>query len=237
VNALYRRELKLRFRRNTDRIEWSSTVDLPPAESFKLKFEIKDWVLASGGTAAGSSLSWETTVSVVAQAPIVPKPNPAKKKKRRGKGNRTDSGTLVAVIWEPVGAFEIWDKSVPGHVDNVPAAQLATHPDYAELAALGETEVQTIWLNKDYSPLSKYIQARIASKGASSAAIEQSRERYVLGVGVALLDLANSKQKVEKSGRPYDDEHYKHGRHAAAQGVIAMLQEYDALIKAAGIEG
>jgi hypothetical protein len=219
------------------RVQLAIPESMSLGESFKLRFEVKDWILASGGTAAGSTLSWETNVSVVAHAPTPPKPNPMRKKKRRGKGNRTDSGTLVAVIWEPVDAFETWDKSVPGHVDNVSAEQLATHPDYAELATLGETEVQTIWLNEDYSPLSKYVQARIASKGASSAAIEQSRERYVLGVGVALLDLANSKQKAEKSGRPYDDEHYKHGRHAAAQGVIAMLPEYDALIKAAGIEG
>ena len=225
-----------KLRNGRIRIQLAIPESVSTGDNFNLEFEVKDWILASGGTAAGSSLSWETDVAVVAQAPTPPKPNPKKKKKCRGKGSRTDSGSLVAVIWEPVDAFEAWDKSVPGHVDNVPATELAAHPDYAELATLGEADIQTIWLNKDYSPLSKYIQARIASKGASGAAIEQSRERYVLGVGVALLDYANNKQKVERSGRPYDDEHYKHGRHAAAQGVIAMLPEYDALIKAAGIE-
>lgn len=226
------------LRKGCIRIQLAVPSTCRPGNHFKLIFEINNWVLASGGTAAGNSLTWETDVSVVELAPAAPKPTPSKKrkKKRKGKGKRTDIGQLVAVIWKPVDTFDSWNKSVPGHVDYVPASDLATHAEYAELAALGNTEVQTVWLNEDYTPLEKYIQGRVVSRGASSNAIEQSRDRYVLGIGVALVDLANNKREAERNGSPYDEEHYKHGRHAAAQGVIAMLPEYDALIKAAGID-
>lgn len=226
------------LRKGSIRVQFAVPANCDPGEHFKIRFRVRDWVLASGGTAVGHQLEWETAVDVVAKPPAPTKPNPKveKKKKRKGKGKRPNSGSLVAVLWEPVDKFESWDKVVPGHVDDIPASDLANHPDYSELAPLGDLEVQTIWLNKDYSPLIEYEKARISSRGASEIAIGNARDRYTLGVGVALVELANKRRVAEANGSPYDEEHYKHGRHAAAKGVIALLPEYDALVKAAGID-
>jgi len=224
-----------KLRNGRIRVQLATPESLMPGDTSTLKFEIKDWLLTTGGAAIGNSLVWETEVSIVEEAPRPPTPKPEKENK--DKGNKTDTGSLVAVLWRSVDDFDTWDKYVPGHIENISAIELSRIPDYAELASLGGAEVQTIWLNDDYSPLTKYTQARISSTGASGAAIEQARERYVLGVGVALLDYANFKQNFEKEhGQSLDDRCYKFGCHAAAQGVVAMLPEYDELVKVAGIE-
>ena len=224
-----------KLRKGKVRCQLAVPSSLEPGDTFKIVWEIRNWHIASGGIAAGSDLRWETKVRIVQKIPVsVSKPSNDEKTKGK-KGGQPDEGEIVAVVWKKVDAFDEWNKSVPGHVDNVPAKMLATLQNYSELAALGEQEIQTIWLNEDYTKLTEYTQGRITSKGASQQAIESARERYTLGVGVALVELANKKSEAEKSGTPYNDEHYRHGRHAAAQGVISMLPEYDALVAAAGI--
>jgi hypothetical protein len=75
---------------------------------------------------------------------------------------------LVALKWKGEDAFEDWHAGVPGHVQEVPASELAMTDEYKELATLGETKIPTIFLNKDYTPLKRYEAARpeLTDRGA-----------------------------------------------------------------------
>lgn len=68
-------------------------------------------------------------------------------------------------------------------------------PDYRDLAEL-DTEIPTILLNKGYSPLKSYIQARAAE--LTDEGREQARERYAVGVGVGLLVLNDYERKESR---------------------------------------
>ena len=70
----------------------------------------------------------------------------------------------------------------------VPGKDLADkRPEYAELAKV-DAEIPTIVLNRTYSPLKAYVQARAAE--LTDERKEQARQRYAVGVGVALLGAA-----------------------------------------------
>ena len=54
-----------------------------------------------------------------------------------------------------------WNNSVPGGVDEIEAATLASAlEEYKELAKLGQQRIPTIVLNRTYSPYKGYIQMR-----------------------------------------------------------------------------
>lgn len=220
------------------RVQLAVPSDLNIDEKFNVDFAIDEWILSSGGMASGQPLQWQTSVKVVAKPPTPHKRYPPTegRKKRKSQGKQAKRGEHLAVLWRSLGEGNDWDKTVPGHAENIEAQLLAEHPEYKYLEQLGDEEIQTIWLNIDYAPLKSYTRLRIANRGASEKAIEGSKERYAIGVGVALVDLANNRAKAERNGSPYDEDQYKHSRHAAAQGVTAMLPEYDALMSAAGID-
>ncbi len=74
----------------------------------------------------------------------------------------------------------------------------ASAPEYKELAKV-DAEIPTIVLNRTYSPLKAYVQARAAE--LTDEGKEQARERYAVGVGVALLLLDQEARKAEKAGK------------------------------------
>lgn len=65
-----------KLRKGCIRVQLVVPMTCSPGHRFDLFFEINDWVLASGGTAVGSRLTWKTEVCVVEQAPSMPKPKP-----------------------------------------------------------------------------------------------------------------------------------------------------------------
>jgi hypothetical protein len=84
-------------------------------------------------------------------------------------------------------------------------------------------------LNRTYSPLKSYVQARAAE--LTDEGKEQARERYAVGVGVALLVLDAQRRKDETVKKPTDDNAERVATQAAARGVLSVLPEYDRLAK------
>lgn len=111
----------------------------------------------------------------------------------------------------------------------VPAKDLADkRPEYKDLAKI-DAEIPTIVLNRTYSPLKSYVQARAAE--LTEEGKEQARERYAVGVGVALLVLDQDARKADKTGKPLDDATLDAGRQAAARAVLSVMPAYDRLAK------
>ena len=66
----------------------------------------------------------------------------------------------------------------------VPGSDLADkRPEYEDLAKI-DAEIPTIVLNRTFSPLKSYVQARAAE--LTERGKEEARERYAVGAGVAL---------------------------------------------------
>ena len=84
-------------------------------------------------------------------------------------------------------------------------------------------------LNRTYGPLKKYVQARAAE--LTDEGKEQARERYAVGVGVALLVLDDEARKAKKASKAADDAVLDMGRQAAARAVLSVMPDYDRLAK------
>lgn len=74
------------------------------------------------------------------------------------------------------------------------------------------------------------MQARAAELSTDEGK-EQARERYAVGVGVALLVLDRDARKAEKAGKPFDDAAVDSARQAAARAVLSVMPSYDRLVK------
>ncbi|MGZ4228364.1 MAG: hypothetical protein ACXVHB_20155 [Solirubrobacteraceae bacterium] len=191
---------------------------------FRLTASLTGWSRASGGI--GADLIWETHLKVV--EPV----SEEEREKRRRKGSSGETpaeGNLVALRWKREDAFEHWHAGVPGHVEDVPASELAGTDDYKDLAKLGETKISTIILNEDYEPLKRYEAARpeLTVRGRDDA-----RERYAVGTGLALLVLHRDFSKGEI---PPSDEVQLAAKQAAAQATLVMMPQYGKLAREAGV--
>jgi len=191
---------------------------------YKLSVVIDGWSKSSGGL--GPRFEWVTKVEVIDKA--------VERKPTGGAGPRTGDkgpgeGDLVALIWKSDEDKDEWDPSTVGDVEMVPAKELAaTHPEYAELASI-DGDIPTLVLNKTYSHLKPYMQAR--AEDLTEEGKEQARERYAVGVGVGLLLLHQQQAKDEKAGKKPDDSALRTAQQAAARSVLSVLPEYDKLAK------
>jgi hypothetical protein len=194
--------------------------------TYKLSVHIPAWSKTSGGL--GPSFGWTTKIEIVEET--TPKPPGPKAGKDVGKSGPGDGG-LVALIWksETEDGVEDWSAATVGEIEMVAGKDLADkRPEYAELAKV-DAEIPTIVLNRTYSPLKAYVQARAAE--LTEEGKEQARERYAVGVGVALLVLDQDARKAEKAGKPLDDATLEAGRQAAARAVLSVMPAYDRLAK------
>ena len=102
-------------------------------------------------------------------------------------------------------------------------------PEYKDLAKV-DTKIPTIVLNRTYSPLKSYIQARAAE--LTDEGKEQARERYAVGAGVALLVLDHeTRRDIKKNNAQPDDAATQRAQRAAARGVLSVLPAYDRLAR------
>ena len=93
-----------------------------------------------------------------------------------------------------------------------------------------DAEIPTIVLNRTYSPLKSYVQARAVE--LTDEGKEKAREHYAVGVGIALLVLDEEARKAaEKAGKPLDEAALHAGQRAAARAVLSVLPAYDRLAK------
>lgn len=194
--------------------------------TYKLGVEIPTWSKTTGGL--GPRFEWTTKIEVVEET--TPKPPGPAGGKNTGKSGPGEGG-LVALIWksETDDGVEDWSAATVGEIEMVSGRDLADkRPEYAELAKV-DAEIPTIVLNRTYSPLKAYVQARAAE--LTDEGKEQARERYAVGVGVALLVLDQDARKAKRTGKPLDEATLDAGRQAAARAVLSVMPAYDRLAK------
>jgi hypothetical protein len=191
---------------------------------YSLTASLTGWSKSVGGI--GADLVWKTALKVV-------EPGGEEERDKRPRehsgGKDPDAGNLPVLLWKSGDAFEAWNASVPGHVEDVPAVQLANTDDYKDLAKLGDRKIPTIFLNADYKPLKRYEQAR---PGLTDKSRDNARERFAVGTGLALLLLHREMAKLDPQPT---DEMQLVAKQAAAQAALVMMPEYDKLAKLAGI--
>lgn len=137
----------------------------------------------------------------------------------------------MALIWktETDDGMDEWKPSTVGEIEMVEGTELASQrEEYKDLAKV-DSEIPTIVLNRTYSPLKSYVQARAVE--LTDEGKEQARERYAVGVGVALLLLDQEQRKREKAGEAMDEAAVNAGRKAAARAVLSVMPDYDRLAK------
>ena len=185
---------------------------------------VRGWERASGGL--GIDLRWETRLTVVDTIEADP---PVQTRRGRSK-TKTGEGQQVALLWR--GGEEIGLTPVmPGKVEEVAARLIAAEPEYAELAALKDAPVLTIYLNQDYAPLKRYVNVRQRELVAGTPA----QDRYAVDVGVAMLVLHQERESRVKKGQSVDESLLETARQAAAQGAMSILPQFDELAKQMGL--
>jgi len=192
----------------------------------ELNAEIPAWSKSSGGL--GPRFEWTTKIELVEE--IKPKQPGATSGKDAGKHGPHEGG-LVALVWKSENdpGMDEWSAATVGEIEMVSGKDLAGQRDeYKDLAKI-DTEIPTIVLNRTYSPLKTYVQARAAE--LTEEGKELARDRYAVGVGVALLLLDQEVRKAEKAGKAPDDVALDAGRQAAARAVLSVLPDYDRLAK------
>jgi hypothetical protein len=189
-----------------------------------------DWHKASGGI--GPTMGYTTAVEVVDEIG----------KGGAGGGKKGDKGgsggPQVAVIWKtPEEYGEDLNNGIPGLVDEIPAAELASQvSEYADLAKLGDTMIPTIVMNETYAPYKSYIAAR--AKTLTEEGTKDAGDRYAVGTGLGLLFLHEEHKKISKAlGAPLPEEYVASQKQAVAKGVLATMPAFDALAKESGAEG
>ncbi len=194
--------------------------------TYKLTAEIPEWAKTSGGL--GPRFEWTTKVEVVEE--IKPRLSGSKSGSSQGKLGPRKYG-IPALVWksETDDGMDDWDASTVGHVEMVQGRDLAEKMDeYAELSEV-DSEVSTIFLNRTYSPLKSYVQARAAE--LTNEGKEKARDRYAVGAGVALLMLDQEERKAKKAGKQFDDALVALALQAAARAVLSVLPAYDRLAR------
>jgi hypothetical protein len=203
------------------------SVAVPDSEelgTYELRAVIPPWPKSSGGL--GPRFEWTTKLELVRDiSPKPPGPGAGPKTGRKGPGQ----GDLVALVWRSDENEEGWDPTTVGEILMVPGKDLAAErAEYEELRGVSD-EIPTIVLNRTYSPLKSYVQARAAE--LTDEGKEQARDRFAVGVGVALLVLDAQRRKDAKANKPTDDDAERVATQAAARAVLSVLPEYDRLAR------
>ncbi len=201
---------------------------------YRLRVAVRDWFKASGGL--GPELGWETKFEV---------DDEERRRKRTGAGDKSgkrgpSAGKQIALVWKKHEDLPDWDAATVGVIEHPAAVDLARlRPEYADLAALGQTPVPTVTLNEHYHLLKTYLDRR-GRTGASQRRIDQIKDEYAVGVGVGLLVLeqqdkqSRKRQKAEPA--PLDEPTLMVARQAIAQGVLSMLPKFDLLVREANLD-
>jgi hypothetical protein len=196
---------------------------------FDLRLVLKNWARAAGGL--GPDLVHNFKVTLVAQIPgrgtgEGRKPTGSKDASGHGQGEN------AVLLWVR-GVDRDWQPTVVGELEKIPALEIAQNrPEFADLAELGDAEIDCITLNSDYQPLVRYVEAR----SETVVSTNPQRNRYAVGVGVHMLALAEEEHRLAKAGHPLDEESKAASSRAAARGVLAMLPEFDRILQVSDID-
>lgn len=195
--------------------------------NYKLEIELDNWLKTSGGL--GPRFEWVTKIEIVEDS--TPNPPPNRRGGQRPGKSGPDKGGLVALIWKSDTDDSVdWTSATVGEIEMVSGKDLADkRAEYKDLAKV-DAEIPAIVLNRTYSPLKSYTQARAAE--LTDEGKERARERYAVGAGVALLVLdVETRKAAEKTNKAPDEAAIHRARRAAARGVLSVLPAYDRLAK------
>jgi hypothetical protein len=196
---------------------------------FELTAHVRYWERSSGGL--GAPFVYSTKLIVVDET-LPPKTGGGAGKGGKGAGG----GPHVAVLWQTPDEYGgDWHNGVPGSIDMIAAKTLAEKvEEYEPLKSIGDEEIPTIVLNKDYGPFKAYISAR--AKELGERGVSDARDRYAVGVGFGLLLLdQEASKKSAKSGKSLDPKEEQGSKAAVARSVLLMMPAFDSLIKEAGL--
>jgi hypothetical protein len=194
---------------------------------YALEVSVTDWFRAGGGL--GAPLRFVTKLKIVDEV----------SRTSLGGGNENgnkgaDQGGLVGVLWSTPEDQSDWHNGVPGHIEPVPAKTLAAaKPEYESLAALDDSRIPTIVLNKEYGPLKAYIGAR--ARELTQRGVDEARDRYAVGTGLGLLFLDQQLNKRFAKGEKISDEALLDAKQAVARSVLATMPAYDTLAREVGV--
>lgn len=197
----------------------------------ELRVVLDGWFKASGGI--GPTLEHTTKLELV---DAIPGQGSGRGKPTPGAGTGAGGpshGNNVALRWSKPDRQENWERITVGEVIDTPAHVLAERSEYAELAALGDALIPTVVLNDEYPPLRRYLESR--SKKLET--LESPRERYAVGVGVALLLLKRDVERLTGQNRPVDQDFLAAAQESAARSVLAVMPAFDELAREAGLDG
>ena len=178
-----------------------AVTDAAATGTYTLTARIADWLLSTGGL--GPVLEWTTQLEVVTER----KPVGNGHGNGGGTGNghpKPTGGDLVPVFWQGTQDVDEWTNRVAGHIEEMAAADIATKKGYEELATLGDARILTLFLNNDFTPFKKYIQARVGD--TSEAGINAARDRYAVGVGTGMALLNRDLKKRRDRGESIADD-------------------------------
>lgn len=199
--------------------------------TYTVTARLADWHKAGGGL--GPELEWTTKLELVEE---IEGKNTGGGKRNTNSGDSGESGVgaggNVALRWTDHLSQENWSKTTVGEVEEIRAADLASSVSgYEELASLGDTEIPTISLNEEYPPFKSYLETR----SRELTELDRPREQYALGVGLALLVINEGAQRAAKKDAPWPESVVAEAGRAAARGVLAVMPQFDQLIKQAGL--
>lgn len=194
---------------------------MEPGE-YTLKLSITDWLKASGGL--GPRLDFMSVIQVVDT--VAGRGSGRGKRPVEGEGGGGPaSGNGVVLRWSQPND-DRFDRRRVGEVELTPAITLAEADpaNYGSLASLGETLIPTITLNQEYSPFKRYL----AGRTKELETLERPRERYAIGVGVALALLDGFEREARQSGQTAPtDELMDAAARAAARAVLSVMPSFD----------
>jgi hypothetical protein len=195
------------------------------------------WVRQNGGL---GRIPWQIQIDAVTTlTPHAPGKPPTGTSQQPSK----DSGD-IALIWQ--GRDAGYAEDTVGDLTEVKGDVLAAaDPVYADLKGK-EDLVTTIVLNPEFTAWQRYL--RSVGKNASDAALDGRRERYAIGVGVVVANLVQAEKKIrrkhdawaggkngaEEPSKPMTDEQLRRALAEAAGGVVALLPDFDELVKELG---
>ena len=192
-----------------------------------LTLRVGPWLSVQGGLR--EVLEAETSIEIVDEDEL-PKPPP------RPEDPRQTGGTMpLATIWTTHEDESEWGANTPGEAELVPASTFAELDDDYQRYATATGDGLLLKLNEEFTPLKAYTSMRAEKTGDEG--VRRLKDRYALGLGVFLVVTGEHERRSGESGQLANAEFVAASRRAAAQAVLAMLPEFDALIAEAGLDG
>lgn len=197
--------------------------------SATVSVEIPSWPSPHGGLRAGLATTTEIKIVDESDPPKPPAPPPPKdKKKVRGPA-------LVDTTWTSHEKEVAWEANTAGEIELVDAEVLAALGGERERFAGIEGDVHHIKLNEEFAPLKAYTSS--IAKSVGDEGVARRKDRYALGLGVYLLLTEEGARRKRESGELIDEASHVASCRAAAQGVLAVLPDFDTVTAEAGLDG